>query len=47
MALLSAADRDTVRGRFSAITRPVTILFFTQTFAAPTRCGSQNRCWTR
>ena len=33
--LLSEQDRGVVRGRLAAITRPVTILFFTQTFGAP------------
>jgi len=35
MALLSDQDREAVRVRLSALQRPVTILFFTQTFGAP------------
>ena len=35
MAMLSEQDQNAVRGRLAAITRPVTILFFTQTFDAP------------
>jgi glutaredoxin-like protein len=35
MPLLSGPDEETVRTRLAAITRPVTILFFTQTFGAP------------
>lgn len=35
MALLSDQDRQAVRDRLAAITRPVTAVFFTQTFAAP------------
>jgi glutaredoxin-like protein len=35
MPLLSELDRETVRTSLSAIARPVTILFFTQTFGAP------------
>jgi glutaredoxin-like protein len=35
MPLLSEQDRQTVRTHLAAITRPVTILFFTQTFGAP------------
>lgn len=35
MALLSEPDREVVRTRLSGITRPVTILFFSQTFGAP------------
>jgi glutaredoxin-like protein len=33
--LLSEQDRQTVRTHLAGITRPVTILFFTQTFGAP------------
>lgn len=33
--LLSDAERQTVRGHLAAVTRPVTILFFTQTFNPP------------
>lgn len=35
MPLLTEQDRQTVSARLSAIVRPVTILFFTQTFGAP------------
>lgn len=35
MALLSDQDRETVRARLAALQRPVTILFFSQTFGAP------------
>jgi glutaredoxin-like protein len=35
MPLLSDQDRQTVRTHLAGITRPVTILFFTQTFGAP------------
>jgi glutaredoxin-like protein len=35
MPLLSEQDRETVRTHLSAIVRPVTMLFFTQTFGAP------------
>ncbi len=35
MALLSDPDRQTVRTHLAAVTRPVTILFFTQTIGAP------------
>ena len=35
MALLSDQDRTVVAGHLAAITTPVTILFFTQTIAAP------------
>src|SRR6476659_1563375 len=35
MALLSEADRDTVRTHLAGIRHPVTVLFFTQTIAAP------------
>ena len=35
MALLSDQDRQTVTGYLTAITQPVTILFFTQTIGAP------------
>ncbi len=35
MALLSEEDRQTVRGRLSTLTAPVTLLFFTQTIGAP------------
>ena len=35
MPLLSEQDRQVVSARLAAITRPVTILFFTQTFGAP------------
>jgi glutaredoxin-like protein len=35
MSLLSEQDRKTVQGQLARITRPVTILFFTQTIAAP------------
>jgi glutaredoxin-like protein len=35
MALLSEQDRQTVQVQLARITRPVTILFFTQTIAAP------------
>lgn len=35
MALLSEQDRQTVRTHLAAITEPVTLLFFTQTFGAP------------
>jgi glutaredoxin-like protein len=35
MALLSDQDRETVRARLTAIERPVTLLFFTQTIGAP------------
>jgi glutaredoxin-like protein len=35
MALLSEQDREAVCTRLSAIARPVTVLFFTQTFGAP------------
>ena len=35
MALLSDADRRTVQNQLAALTRPVTLLFFTQTFGAP------------
>jgi glutaredoxin-like protein len=35
MALLSAQDRQTVATHLSAITHPVTLLFFTQTIGAP------------
>jgi glutaredoxin-like protein len=35
MPLLSESDRQTVRTHLAAITQPVTLLFFTQTFGAP------------
>ena len=35
MPLLSEQDRQTVRTHLAGISRPVTILFFTQTFGAP------------
>lgn len=35
MPLLSEQDRQTVRQHLAAITRPVTLLFFTQTFGEP------------
>jgi alkyl hydroperoxide reductase subunit AhpF len=35
MALLSDQDRQTVREHLAEITHPVTLLFFTQTIAAP------------
>ena len=35
MPLLSDQDRQTVEGHLAAITRPVTLVFFTQTIAAP------------
>jgi len=35
MGLLSEQDRETVRTRLAGIQRPVTLLFFTQTFDAP------------
>ena len=35
MPLLSEQDRQNVGGRLAAITTPVTLLFFTQTFGAP------------
>jgi glutaredoxin-like protein len=35
MALLSEQDRQTVRGHLAVIEEPVTLLFFTQTIAAP------------
>lgn len=35
MPLLSEQDRQTVRAHLARITHPVTVLFFTQTFAAP------------
>lgn len=35
MPLLSEQDRQVVRSRFETLTRPVTILFFTQTIGAP------------
>ena len=35
MSLLSDRDRVTVANELTAITRPVTLLFFTQTFGAP------------
>lgn len=37
--LLSGQDRQTVRTHLAAITRPVTLLFFTQTFGAPDTVG--------
>ena len=39
MPLLSEQDRDVVRTRLAAIDRPVTILFFSQTFGAPETVG--------
>jgi glutaredoxin-like protein len=35
MALLSEQDRQTVRQRFAGLSHEVTLVFFTQTFAAP------------
>lgn len=35
MSLLSEQERHTVRGHLAGISRPVTLLFFTQTFGAP------------
>jgi glutaredoxin-like protein len=35
MALLSDSDRRTVQQQLAVLTRPVTLLFFTQTFGAP------------
>jgi glutaredoxin-like protein len=35
MPLLSDQDRETVRTHFDGLTRPITILFFTQTIGAP------------
>jgi glutaredoxin-like protein len=42
MALLSAADQQTLRGMFDDMTQPVTLLFFTQTFDCET-CDETKR----